>query len=50
MCSSASNELSIAAKELIIESHVLLLSKDSIVVLKTVLFQKSGIAVKGSIS
>jgi hypothetical protein len=50
LCSTTCNQFGITAKELIVESHVLFLRKDGIVLLETVRFQKSGITMQGSIS
>lgn len=40
------DQLSIPGKQILIDTHVLVLGENSIVVLETILFQKGGIAKK----
>jgi hypothetical protein len=43
LSSTTGNQLSIPGKEVLVDTHVLLLSKDSIVLLEAILLEKSGI-------
>lgn len=43
LSSTTSNQLSIKLQQLVVEAHVLLLREDSVVVLKSILLQESGI-------